>query len=131
MRTLASVFKALSDETRLAMLGLLLQEGELCVCDFVEVLGITQSKASRHLRYLVNAGLLDDRRAGVWVLFRIAESPRAVQEAVLGVLGQTVSCQVPEELIQALARWRKRKAKLGPACRAQVSQKTSGQRKKG
>jgi DNA-binding transcriptional ArsR family regulator len=43
MRTLASVFKALSDETRLQMLGLLLREGELCVCDFVEVLSVTQS----------------------------------------------------------------------------------------
>ena len=56
MRTLTSVFKALSDETRLQMLGLLLKEGELCVCDFVDVSKITQSKASRHLRHLVNAG---------------------------------------------------------------------------
>jgi ArsR family transcriptional regulator, arsenate/arsenite/antimonite-responsive transcriptional repressor len=107
MRTLAAVFKALSDETRLAMLGLLLREGELCVCDFVEVLGVTQSKASRHLRYLVNAGLLQDRRKAVWVYFRIAESPGMAQEAVLSSLRRILPDQVPDELLKALRTWRK------------------------
>lgn len=70
MRTLADIFKALSDETRLRMLALLLRRGELCVCDFVEALGITQSKASRHLRHLLHAGLVRDRRSGVWVYYQ-------------------------------------------------------------
>jgi ArsR family transcriptional regulator len=105
MRTLASIFKALSDETRLQMLGLLLRKGELCVCDFVEVLAVTQSKASRHLRYLVNAGLLQDRRAGIWVYFRIAPQPGPVQAAVLDSLREFLPQQVPAELVSALKRW--------------------------
>jgi ArsR family transcriptional regulator, arsenate/arsenite/antimonite-responsive transcriptional repressor len=115
MRTLAAVFKALSDETRLAMLGLLLREGELCVCDFVQVLGVTQSKASRHLRYLVNAGLLQDRRKAVWVHFRIADQPGDIQKAVLDGLRTTLPDQVPAELTRALATWRKCKCR-GAEC---------------
>jgi ArsR family transcriptional regulator len=116
MRMLAAVFKALSDETRLSMLGLLLREGELCVCDFVEVLRVTQSKASRHLRYLVNAGLLQDRREAVWVYFRIAESPGAIQDAVLSNLRQMLPDLVPDELLNTLKSWRKSKARNRLAC---------------
>jgi ArsR family transcriptional regulator len=124
MRELALVFKALSDETRLQMLGLLLREGELCVCDFVEVLSVTQSKASRHLRYLVNAGLLQDRRAGIWVYFRIAEHPGPVQAAVLASLRELLPGQVPAELTSALKRWRKCKPSGGLAC-ARTAAKTT------
>ncbi len=52
MRGLAQVFRALADETRLEMLALVMSHGELCVCDLEQVLGISQSKSSRHLRYL-------------------------------------------------------------------------------
>jgi ArsR family transcriptional regulator len=117
LRTLAAVLKALSDETRLSMLGLLLREGELCVCDFVEVLGITQSKASRHLRYLVNAGLLQDRREAVWVHFRIAERPSATQGAVLDSLRRILPGQVAGELVEALKAWRKCRARGGLPCK--------------
>jgi len=116
MRTLASIFKALSDETRLQMLGLLLRKGELCVCDFVEVLAVTQSKASRHLRYLVNAGLLQDRRAGIWVYFRIAPQPGPVQAAVLDSLREFLPRQVPAELVSALKSWCKCKPSGGLGC---------------
>ncbi len=115
MRELALVFKALSDETRLQMLGLLLREGELCVCDFVEVLSVTQSKASRHLRYLVHAGLLQDRRAGIWVHFRIAKQPGPAQAAVLESLREFLPRQVPAELVSALKRWSRCKPKGGLA----------------
>ena len=110
MRTLATVFRALSDETRLSMLLLLLREGELCVCDFMEVLGVTQSKASRHLRYLVNAGLLQDRREAVWVYFRIAREPGEMQVAVLSGLRKILPSRLPADLAAALAAWRKRRA---------------------
>lgn len=116
MRALAAVFKAISDETRLSMLGLLLREGESCVCDFVEVLGVTQSKASRHLRYLVRAGLLQDRRKAVWVHFRILEEPGAPQSAVLCRLRELLPQRVPAEMLEALGTWRRRKARDGVAC---------------
>lgn len=96
MQNLSDLFKALSDETRLRMLALILRRGELCVCDLVEALGITQSKASRHLRYLLHAGLLCDRRENVWVHYRVPEEPQpeatALLEAVRPVLaGQDLS----------------------------------------
>jgi ArsR family transcriptional regulator len=71
MRGPVVFFRALADETRLQMLALIAKHGELCVCDFIGGLGITQSKASRHLRYLANAGLLLDRREAVWVHYRL------------------------------------------------------------
>lgn len=86
MRELAAMFKALADETRLEMLALLLQRDEICVCRFEEALGISQSKASRHLRYLLNAGLVRDRREGVWVHYRIAPDLGAEQAALLQAL---------------------------------------------
>jgi len=111
MRTLTSVFKALSDETRLQMLGLVLEQGELCVCDFVEVLGITQSKASRHLRHLVNAGLLDDRREAIWVYFRPPDRPGPTQAAVLRMLPNILRERLPAALFARLEAWHKRKKK--------------------
>jgi ArsR family transcriptional regulator len=69
-----AVFRALSDETRLIIVALLLAHGELCGCELEAVLDITQSKTSRHLRYLLNAGLLRDRRMGVSIYYRIAEN---------------------------------------------------------
>jgi len=65
-----SLFKALADATRLRILGLLLT-GEVCVCDIHESLKIPQSKASRHLAYLRRAGLVETRRDGLWVHYRL------------------------------------------------------------
>ena len=59
------VLKALSDETRLRIINLL-YERELCVCDVMEVLQISQAKASRHLIYLKNSGLARDRKVAQW-----------------------------------------------------------------
>ena len=72
MKRQARFFKALADETRLQILWLLMGQEELCVCDIMMVLGITQSKASRHLRYLYNLGWVTDRREGLWMYYRLA-----------------------------------------------------------
>ncbi len=71
MKTLAQYFKALADETRLQIVALLLWEKKLCVCDFEKLLDLTQSKASRHLRYLLNSGIVEDERKNVWVYYSI------------------------------------------------------------
>jgi len=76
-----TVFKALADSTRLRILGLLVT-GEVCVCHLHETLRISQPKASRHLAYLRNAGLVDTRREGLWVHYRMAVLPDAVLETV-------------------------------------------------
>ncbi len=73
MKSFAAVFKALSDDSRLRIINLLFYSGELCVCDIEEVMGFTQTKVSRHLAYLRKAGLVDDRKQGLWMLYSIAK----------------------------------------------------------
>jgi len=70
MRKLAKTFKAMSDETRLRILNILL-ERECCVCEVMQVLDITQSRASRHLSTLCDAGFLKFRRQGLWAMYSI------------------------------------------------------------
>ena len=67
------LFKALADRTRLRLLNLM-SAGEVCVCFFVEVLGESQPKISRHLAYLRRAGVVAARREGKWMHYRI-ETP--------------------------------------------------------
>ncbi len=69
---LQKVFKTLSDPTRVRILGLLARE-ELAVQELMEVLGMAQSRVSRHLGILREAGLLGDRRDGTFVFYRFAE----------------------------------------------------------
>ncbi len=83
MRSLSQTFKALSDGTRLDILALLFRHGELCVCEVEAILGFSQSKASRHLRYLLAAGLVQDRRDGLWVRYRVIDAPAPEQRLVL------------------------------------------------
>lgn len=65
MKELAALFKTLGDETRVKIVGLLL-EREHCVCELIEKLALSQSTVSHHLKILKNAGLLDDRSRGTW-----------------------------------------------------------------
>jgi ArsR family transcriptional regulator len=118
MRDLATRFSALADPTRLQMLALLLRRGELCVCDFVETLGITQSKASRHLRHLWTAGLLEDRRAGLWVYYRVAPNLDAERKALVTALTRLFEGRDLSALEQRLDRWLKRKCGTVPTCKA-------------
>jgi ArsR family transcriptional regulator len=80
-----SLFKALADATRLRILGLLLT-GEVCVCDIHESLKIPQSKASRHLAYLRRTGLVETRREGLWIYYRLG----TFSDPVLATIGDAV-----------------------------------------
>lgn len=75
-------FLALADKTRLRLLNLMRDE-EICVCFFTEVLGESQPKISRHLAYLRNAGLVEARRDGKWMHYRIIEPENEVAQKVL------------------------------------------------
>ena len=88
---LARVFKALGDETRVRIVHLLARRGELCVCDVESALEISQSKASRHLRYLEQAGIVEDRRRGIWVYYRLARPASAVVDAAVRELRRELS----------------------------------------
>jgi ArsR family transcriptional regulator len=74
MNHLSALFKALSDDTRLRILNLLLEAGELCVCDIESTLGCTQTKISRHMGYLRRAGLTRDRKSGRWVFYSLSSA---------------------------------------------------------
>ena len=70
MKQAVKTFKALGDPTRLRIVKLL-ENGELCVCQLIAVLGMGQSRISRHLAILKEAGLIVDDRKGKWVHYRL------------------------------------------------------------
>lgn len=89
MRDIARFHKLLSDEARLRILWLLLNSRELCVCEITSALGITQSKASRHLAAMRVAGLVRDRRAGTWMYYSLQKPvPPGLRAALAAVKGQ-------------------------------------------
>ena len=73
MKDLVTIFRALSDETRLRILKLL-ESGELCVCDIVAALDMVQPKISFHLGALKEAGFIKDRRQGRWIHYRLNDA---------------------------------------------------------
>jgi ArsR family transcriptional regulator len=66
-----SLLKALSDQTRLRCLALLRQHGELCVCELTDALALPQPKISHHLGTLRKAGVVSDRKSGLWIYYQI------------------------------------------------------------
>ena len=95
----ARFLKCLGDETRLALTLLIHREGELCVCEMTHALEESQPKVSRHLAQLRACGVLNDRREGQWVYYRLAEGLLSWVDAVLAAADQG-----EEERITALQR---------------------------
>jgi len=82
LHAIARRFQALSDPTRLRILGLL-GEGERCVCELTGALDAAQSRLSFHLRTLKEAGLVRDRKEGRWVYYAV---DRGAVEELAGLL---------------------------------------------
>jgi ArsR family transcriptional regulator, arsenate/arsenite/antimonite-responsive transcriptional repressor len=76
VRTAARFFRALGDETRLRIIAFL-SHGELCVCHIQEALQLSQPNISRHLGVLRAAGIVEDRRNGNWVSYRLVSQQDA------------------------------------------------------
>ncbi|MDQ3068143.1 MAG: metalloregulator ArsR/SmtB family transcription factor [Acidobacteriota bacterium] len=91
---LEALFKALGDRTRLRILALL-AAGEVCVCNIHESLALPQPTVSRHLAYLRRSGLVDTRRDGVWMHYRLAPPAAklagAIVDAALHAVGHVPS----------------------------------------
>ena len=113
MREIVKTFKALSDETRLRVLNLLL-ERECCVCEVMQALNISQPRASRNLSALYDAGFLKLRREGLWALYSLdkeglkehyTDLVEAVRKALKG----------NETALQDRQRLRTAK-RIGPSC---------------
>jgi ArsR family transcriptional regulator, arsenate/arsenite/antimonite-responsive transcriptional repressor len=99
-------FQALGDNTRLRLLNLM-SDQELCVCYFVEILAKGQPKISRHLAYLRSAGIVQARREGKWMHYRIVMPPNP---GAIQVLRQTLAWLAEDRAMQA------DRARLAKAC---------------
>ena len=84
---LARLFHALSDETRLRIVGRLLG-GEQCVCDLTDALDAGQSRLSFHMRTLKDAGLIKDRRDGRWIHYSLNHEALSGIGVLLGALAE-------------------------------------------
>jgi ArsR family transcriptional regulator, arsenate/arsenite/antimonite-responsive transcriptional repressor len=100
------LFRAFADPTRLRLLNLI-GNREICVCYFVEILGISQPKISRHLAYLRRAGIVAARREGKWMHYRLS-TPRGA--AARGILRETL------KHITADPKMQRDVARLSSAC---------------
>jgi len=96
-------FHALADPTRLRILALL-RDGEICVCHIHASLDVPQPTASRHLAYLRKAGLVDARRDGIWMHYRLTplDNPvtATVVQAALHALSHTAVSVTDERRLQ-------------------------------
>jgi ArsR family transcriptional regulator, arsenate/arsenite/antimonite-responsive transcriptional repressor len=82
MRELIAITRALSDESRTRII-LFLRSGEMCVCQIVEMLGLAPSTVSKHLDILYQARLIESRKAGRWVYYRLCDDPTpSVKQAI-------------------------------------------------
>ena len=104
MEATIKMFKALSDETRLRIYLLLLQ-GELCVCELVNILNMEQSRISHSIRILKEAGLVDNRREGKWIIYTVnaeTENNRIIQ-------GLKNELELPEQDLKNITKCKKEK----------------------
>ncbi|MBU0534163.1 MAG: metalloregulator ArsR/SmtB family transcription factor [Candidatus Omnitrophica bacterium] len=111
MRQLTKVFKALSDETKLRILKILQERNEICVCEIMQALNISQSRASRNLGILKNAGFITDRRDGLWVYYSI--NKEKVNEYHIAINKLIKDWLNDEKIIQKDRERLKKSVKLG------------------
>jgi ArsR family transcriptional regulator len=113
MHNLVKAAKALSDETRLRMLNLLFQR-ECCVCEVMQVLDISQTRASRNLSMLYDAGFLKLRKEGLWAHYSI---DRDDSESYLSTLLKAVEISLKDNPVAIRDKESLQKAEpLGPQC---------------
>lgn len=118
MRELVKAFKALSDETRLRILNLLL-ERECCVCEVMQALDISQTRASRNLSALYDAGLLKLRKDGLWSLYSIDQEG---MKEHFSDLVEAVRKALEGNEVVTLDRGRLKKVeRVGPGCVRQMA----------
>ncbi len=101
MRAFLSIAKALSDENRVRAL-MALAGGELCVCQLIELLGLAPSTVSKHMAILHQSGLVETRKDGRWIYYRLAEEPAL--PCVRQALAMAQECLGKDARIRADAR---------------------------
>ncbi|MER1999027.1 MAG: metalloregulator ArsR/SmtB family transcription factor [Lysinibacillus sp.] len=93
--------KAVADLNRLKILACL-KKGEVCVCDFTDVLGISQPAVSQHLRKLKEADIIKERKVGTWKHYRIAEQQTDLMRGILATIevDSTCGCKIDGECVE-------------------------------
>jgi ArsR family transcriptional regulator, arsenate/arsenite/antimonite-responsive transcriptional repressor len=112
IKDLLTIFKALSDETRLRILKLL-EHGELCVCDMVAAFDMIQPRISFHLSVLKQAGFLRDRKDGKWMHYSIDDSDLFKRLLILSVI-EKIPRDILEEDTKRLEEFLANKAQVLP-----------------
>ncbi len=96
------VFKALSEEPRVRILHLLMQNEELCISDMEHILDFTQTKTSRHVTYLKNAGLIGSRKTDQWTFYYILEEAQEVLGQILKFIQKDQNLLRDQEIYEIL-----------------------------
>jgi ArsR family transcriptional regulator len=89
------LFRALADQTRLRCIFLLALGEELCVCELTHALGLPQPKVSHHLSNLRKAGLVSDRKSGLWVYYRLNPELPAWVLTLIQATAQEICAELP------------------------------------
>jgi ArsR family transcriptional regulator len=113
MQELIKAMKALSDETRLRIMHVLL-ERECCVCEVMQALEISQTRASRNLGILQGAGFLKTRREGAWILYSI--DPETANEHANSLVKLLKESTVSNQLLAEDRERLKRAKRTGTGC---------------
>lgn len=96
------LYKAFSDEARVRLLNLLHKKGEMCISDLELTLDFTQTKTSRHINYLKNAGLLSFRRQDLYAFYGIKEEMKEVVRELLELVEKDAVLKKDEEVYSIL-----------------------------
>ncbi len=121
MQDLIKVMKALSDETRLRMLKVLLDR-ECCVCEVMQALDISQSRASRNLGILQDAGFLKASRDGLWIVYSIdRQSANRYATYLAKLLSESL---ISNEILKKDKERLKHAKRVGPGCQQNKAKKS-------
>lgn len=96
------IFKALSEEARVRILHLLLENKELSISDLEHILDFTQTKTSRHLSYLKNAGLVGSRRVDQWIFYYILDEAQEIIGQIFAFIQKDVNLIRDQEVYKIL-----------------------------
>src|SRR5688572_16101381 len=98
----SQIFRACADESRLRILHLIFENGEMCISDLEKILDFTQTKTSRHLIYLKNSGILSFRRYNHWVFYQIKDEVYEILKQIFQFLRKDQQLQKDQQLYQTL-----------------------------
>ena len=98
----SQIFKSFSDEARVRILYLLFLHNRLCISDLEHILNFTQTKTSRHITYLKNAGLLNSIKVNQWTFYEIKDEVKGIVEQIFEFLNKDTQLLKDDEVFQIL-----------------------------